>query len=170
MAPLGGRDLRGRRVAVLGAGGAARSVVAALAAAGADVTVHARRPDAARTLAAAGGVAAGPWPPSDDTWDLLVNTTPVGTSPYTDAAPLTLTHRLDGRLVYDLVYNPPDTALLRQARALGAEVLGGLPMLAAQAAAQFAWWTGLTPPDGLMQRAALARLEADLPQSAVIAS
>jgi 3-dehydroquinate dehydratase/shikimate dehydrogenase len=168
MAPLSGRDLRGRRAAVLGAGGAARSVVVALAAAGADVTVHARRPDAAQALAAAAGVTAGPWPP-DNAWDLLVNTTPVGTSPNTYAVPLLLTHRLDGRLVYDLVYNPPETALLRQARALGAEALGGLPMLAAQAAAQFAWWTGLTPPDGLMHRAALARLEADVPVSAALA-
>jgi 3-dehydroquinate dehydratase/shikimate dehydrogenase len=170
MAPLVGRDLRGRRVAVLGAGGAARSVAVALSAAGAAVTVHARRLDAAQRLADAAGVTAAPWPPDGDSWDVLVNTTPVGTTPLTDAVPLALTGRLDGRLVYDLVYNPPETALLRQARALGAEGLGGLPMLAAQAAAQFAWWTGLTPPDGLMHRAALARLEAGVSVSAAIAS
>jgi 3-dehydroquinate dehydratase / shikimate dehydrogenase len=170
MAPLAGRDLRGRRAAVLGAGGAARSVVVALAAAGAAVTVHARRPEAARTLAAATGAAAGVWPPAEDAWEVLVNTTPVGTAPDRAAAPLRFSGRLDGRLVYDLVYNPADTALLRQAGALGAECLGGLPMLAAQAAAQFAWWTGLTPPDGLMARAASARLADGVSVPAVIAS
>jgi shikimate dehydrogenase len=170
MAPLAGRDLHGHRAAILGAGGAARSVAVALSAAGAAVTVHARRLDAAQHLAEITGVAAASWPPASDSWDLLVNTTPVGTTPLTDAVPLTLTGRLDGRLVYDLVYNPPETALLRQARALGADGLGGLPMLAAQAAAQFTWWTGLTPPDGLMRRAALARLEAGSLVSAPIAS
>jgi 3-dehydroquinate dehydratase/shikimate dehydrogenase len=159
MAPLAGHDLRHRRAAVLGAGGAARSVVLALAAAGAAVTVHARRDAAAAAFATEAQVEAGAWPPGDD-WDLLVNTTPVGTAPAIDAVPIRLAGRLDGRLVYDLVYNPPETALLRQARALGADTVGGLPMLAAQAEAQFTWWTGLTPPTGLMRRAAQARLEA----------
>jgi 3-dehydroquinate dehydratase/shikimate dehydrogenase len=170
MAPLAGRDLRGGRAAVLGAGGAARSVVVALIAAGAVVTVHARRPEAARTLAEATGAAPGAWPPPEDAWDLLVNTTPVGTAPDIAATPLRFSGRLDGRLVYDLVYNPTDTALLRQAGARGADCLGGLPMLAAQAAAQFAWWTGLPPADGLMARAASARLAAGVSVPAVIAS
>ena len=162
MAPLAGRTLRGRRVAVLGAGGAARSVALALDAAGAAVTVHARRAEAAAALAGAAGVTAGSWPPAAG-WDVLVNTTPVGTAPDVDASPIALGGRLDGALVYDLVYNPPETALLARARALGADTIGGLAMLVAQAEAQFAWWTGITPPDGLMRRAALARLEALAP-------
>jgi 3-dehydroquinate dehydratase/shikimate dehydrogenase len=170
MVPLAGRDLRGRRAAVLGAGGAARSVVVALTAAGAAVTVHARRPQAAHALAEATGAAAGAWPPAEDSWELLVNTTPVGTAPDCTAAPLQFAGRLDGRIVYDLVYNPTETALLRQAGGLGADCLGGLPMLAAQAAAQFTWWTGLTPPYGLMARAASARLAAGVSAPAVIAS
>jgi 3-dehydroquinate dehydratase/shikimate dehydrogenase len=170
MAPLAGRDLRGRRAAVLGAGGAARSVVVALTSAGAAATVHARRLEAARALADATGTAAGPWPPSEDSWDLLVNTTPIGTAPDIAASPLRLSGRLDGRLVYDLVYNPTETALLRQAGALGAQCLGGLAMLAAQAAAQFAWWTGRTPPDGLMAGAASARLAAGASVPAVTLS
>jgi 3-dehydroquinate dehydratase/shikimate dehydrogenase len=170
IAPLAGRDLRDRRVAVLGAGGAARSVVAAFAALGATVTVHARRAEAANALSVETGARVAPWPPSADAWDILVNATPVGTAPDVEAVPMPLSGSLSGRLVYDLVYNPPDTALLRRARALGAETLGGLPMLAAQAAAQFTWWTGLTPPDGLMQRAAEARLDAAARPSEVIRS
>jgi shikimate 5-dehydrogenase len=134
--------------------------VPALIARGASVTVHARRPDAARTLAAAHGAAAAAWPPADDACDMLVQTTPVGTAPDRAASPIALGGSLEGRLVYDLVYNPPETALLTRARALGAEVIGGLPMLVAQAAAQFTWWTGLPAPVSEMQAAAEARLAA----------
>lgn len=158
LAPLAGRDLRGVRVSVLGAGGAARGVAVAFADAGARVAVHARRAEAAATLAAAVGASAGPWPPPPDAWDVLVNTTPVGTTPAVDATPVVLDGRLDGRLVYDLVYNPRETALLRQARHLGATTLDGLPMLAAQAALQFTWWTGSAAPASAMQQAAAAAL------------
>ena len=159
LAPLRNRVLRDARVAVLGAGGAARAVAAALAGTGAQVRLHARRADAARTTAAACGVEAGAWPP-DNEWDVLVNATPAGTAPLVDAVPFALDGSLTGRLVYDLVYNPPETALLRRARSLGAEVLGGLPMLVAQAAAQFHWWTGHRPSSSLMLDAARARLAA----------
>ena len=159
LAPLVGRTLRGARASVLGAGGAARAVAAALSGEGALVRLHARRAGAAEATAAACGVAAGPWPPDDD-WNILVNATPVGTAPRLDDLPLRLSGSLAGRLVYDLIYNPPETALIRQARRHGADVLGGLPMLVAQAAAQFHWWTGLRPSTLLMLEAAQTRLEA----------
>jgi len=66
--------------------------------------------------------------------------------------------RFDGRLVYDLVYNPQDTRLLREARAAGCATLGGLDMLVAQAAQQFELWTGRPPQTGVMRSAADARL------------
>lgn len=163
MAPLGARNLRGRRAAILGAGGAARSVASALQHAGAAVTVHGRRLEEARALASSLGVRAAAWPPSADSWDVLVNATPVGTAPAVDVMPVPLDGTLHDRLVYDLVYNPPVSALLRRAGALGADTLGGLPMLVAQAAAQFHWWTNRTPPDDVMRRAALARLAPGCP-------
>jgi 3-dehydroquinate dehydratase/shikimate dehydrogenase len=158
LAPLAGHDLRGRRASVLGAGGAARAVVPALRDRGAVVTVHARRADAAERLAATFGVTAGAWPPA--AWDVLVNTTPVGTAPRVDESPVVLTGDLAGRLVYDLVYNPNDTRLLADARARGAATIGGLPMLVAQAAAQCSWWTGRPAPVSRMQEAAASRLAA----------
>jgi 3-dehydroquinate dehydratase/shikimate dehydrogenase len=158
LAPLAGRALEGRRVSVLGAGGAARAVTCALAGTGALVSVHARRPDRARDVAGVTRAQVAAWPAGRDEWDVLVNTTPVGTAPHTDEVPVALDGDLRGCLVYDLVYNPPESALLRRARALGADVIGGLPMLVAQAAAQFEWWTGRTPPVAAMQEAARARL------------
>jgi 3-dehydroquinate dehydratase/shikimate dehydrogenase len=145
-------DLRGLRVVVLGAGGAARAVVSALASRGAHVAVSARRPDAAADLARAFGVETAPWPPAPG-WDLLVNTTTAGMWPRVDEAPLdrALVH---GARVYDIVYNPPETRLLTWAREAGAETIGGLEMLVGQACRQFEWWTGGTAPKAVIARAA----------------
>jgi 3-dehydroquinate dehydratase / shikimate dehydrogenase len=163
LAPLSGRQLAGKRVAVVGAGGAARAVVTALADTRALVTVHARRPEQARTVADLAGATVGPWPPPATTWDVLVDTTPMGAATRGGEAAVPLEGDLAGRLVYDLVYTPSETTLVRRARALGAEALGGLPMLLAQAAAQFAWWTGRPAPIDVMQQAAAARQAAEAP-------
>jgi len=60
--------------------------------------------------------------------------------------------------VYDLVYNPTTTRLMREAATAGCEAIGGLEMLVAQALEQFEWWTGTKPPSGVMREAALKRL------------
>jgi 3-dehydroquinate dehydratase/shikimate dehydrogenase len=149
--------LPGMRAAVLGAGGAARAVAVALASQGAHVSVHARDDRRAKEVAllVSGGV--GGWPPEPGSWDLLVNCTPVGMYPRIDETPLGR-DGLTGRSVYDLVYNPPVTRLLRDASAAGCQTIGGLEMLVAQAHEQFHWWTDVRPRDGVMQRAALRRL------------
>ncbi|MGE4053898.1 MAG: shikimate dehydrogenase [Vicinamibacterales bacterium] len=152
-----GIALKGVRVSVLGAGGAARAVTMGLASRGAHVSVHARDTQAAAAVAALGAGQARQWPPMSGSWDVLVNCTPVGMHPNADASPLAGA-TIDGRVVYDLVYNPEDTRLLRDARAAGAETIGGLDMLVAQAEAQCEWWTGKRPPDGVMRSAAIARL------------
>lgn len=147
-----GWSLTGARVAVLGAGGAARAVVRGAAEAGAVVTVHARRPEQAAGVAAELGARAGTWPPAPGSWDVLVNTTPVGNLHAIDESPLP-GGPFGGRLVYDLIYAPRETRLLREARAGGCDTLDGLPMLVAQAERQFAWWTGRPAPAGVMEAA-----------------
>ncbi len=159
LAPLDTRGLRlaGRHAVVAGAGGAARAVVQALVSRGASVEVAARRPERALALATAFQVAATSWPPASG-WDLFVNATPAGTWPDVDRAPIdgrTLAGA-PGRLVYDLVYNPAETTLMRRAREAGAGVIGGLEMLVAQACAQFEWWTGRPAPRDAMAAAARA--------------
>ena len=143
-------QVRGRRAAILGAGGSARAVAVALADLGADVTVCARRPDAAREIAALAGGSAGPFPPRAGSWDILVNTTPAsdgGGNPMAGEP-------LGGEVVFALIYTPPDTPLLQAARAAGLLTIGGLEMLAAQAERQFELWTGQAPPAGLFAQAA----------------
>ena len=166
LAPLAAIALDGTRAAVVGAGGSARSVVSGLVSRGARVAIHARRPDAADALAAAHGVQAGPWPVPPGSWDVLVNTTPVGTYPDADRSPVDAA-ALDGTLVYDLVYNPRPTRLLRDAAAAGCRTIDGLEMLVAQAVRQFTWWRGVTPYAPVLRDAAERRLAAMAAETAV---
>jgi shikimate 5-dehydrogenase len=138
-------------------------VIAGLRTRGARVSVHARRREAAEALAAAAGVEAGGWPLPRGSWDLLINTTPVGTYPDVDRSPVER-DALDGRLVYDLVYNPRPTRLLRDAAAAGCRTLDGLDMLVAQAVRQFRWWTGVMPEARVLRDAAERRLQAMAPR------
>jgi 3-dehydroquinate dehydratase/shikimate dehydrogenase len=159
LAPLQARmSFDGCRVTILGAGGAARAAAEALRSVGASVSIAARRRDRAEEIAALVRCSATDWPPAPQSWDVLVNATPVGTAAY-EATPLP-GGPFTGQLVYDLVYNPPETALLAAARAAGCDTLGGLDMLVAQAQLQFQWWTGLTPPDQVMRNAAVRALQA----------
>jgi 3-dehydroquinate dehydratase/shikimate dehydrogenase len=143
--------LAGMRAAVLGAGGAARAVVVALTSRGARVTVHARRQEQAQDVAVLGAAAAS-LPPADGSWDVLVNTTPLGNAAQRDESPLP-GGPFGGRVVYDLTYGPGESRLVREARAAGLLVLDGLPMLIAQAERQFEWWTGARAPANVMSTA-----------------
>ena len=160
LSPLDRRDfrIRGKRAMVLGAGGAARAAAWALRAHGGRVTMSARRAERAAEVAAALHVGTAPWPPAGE-WDVLVNATPLGTWPGIEASPLP-PELVKGELVYDMVYNPPDTTLMRYARAAGAATIGGLDMLIAQARRQFFWWTGREVPAAVLERAALEFISA----------
>jgi 3-dehydroquinate dehydratase / shikimate dehydrogenase len=153
LAPLAERiGLKGARVSILGAGGAARAVAVALASQGAAVTVCARRPEAAGAIAGLVNGAVGEFPPKASSWDVLVNATTAGShadpvNPIAGAA-------LDGEIVFDLIYAPARTALLEDAREAGCLTIGGLEMLIAQAERQFELWTGRRPPSGLFEEAA----------------
>jgi shikimate dehydrogenase len=150
--------LEGTRVTVLGSGGAARAVAVALASRGARVTVSARDADSGRAIAELANGTVGSFPPPISSWDVLVNATPVG-SQSVPGTPVGSAH-LDGKIVFDLVYAPPDTQLLRDARAAGCQTIGGIEMLIAQAERQFELWTGQRPPAGLFEAAATAGDEA----------
>lgn len=157
LAPLEGLALGGCRAAVLGSGGAARAAVVALGSRGAHVGVYGRDAGRVGQVAALAGGEAHTGVPPRGSWDLLVNATPVGTFPDVDETPLPA-GRLSAGLVYDLVYNPPRTRLLREAEQAGCRTIGGLEMLVAQAALQFRWWTDREAPADLMRDRAAWRL------------
>jgi 3-dehydroquinate dehydratase/shikimate dehydrogenase len=147
----------GIRASVLGAGGAARAIAVGLASSGGSVRIHARDQQQARHVAMQTSAEVGPWPPEPGSWDLLINCTPVGQFPHVNETPIDR-GLLTGKYVYDIVYNPMMTRLLREAGEMGCETIGGLDMLVGQAHEQFQWWTGRKPPAGVMREAALRRL------------
>jgi 3-dehydroquinate dehydratase/shikimate dehydrogenase len=159
--PLAGLvGLQGARVAVLGAGGAARALLWALGERGASATVFARDEARARAVAEEFGVAGARLEgASFEGFDVVANTTPLGTRGAKEAETAAAGSQLRGaRVAYDLVYNPAETRFLREARAAGCVTVGGLGMLVAQAEEQFRLWTGRLPPPGAMRAAAEKKL------------
>jgi shikimate dehydrogenase len=158
-----GHDPAGRRVLVLGAGGAARSVVLALGRAGCEVSVAARRAPAAETAAGlAPGAKPVEWSEASAlaaTADVIVNATPIGMAGDPDS-PVPAGVLGTGQVVADLIYHPLETPLLAAARAAGAATVDGLGMLVHQAALQVEGWTGRPAPVAAMAAAARAELAA----------
>lgn len=157
-----GIDVAGKRVIVLGAGGAARSAVYGLHQAGAQIAIANRTPDKARFLAQGLGVDAQVIHLADvDALeaDLVVNCTTVGMWPRVDESPWPADIALPrGAVVYDMIYRPARTRLMAQAEAAGLQAVGGLGMLVRQGAAAFALWTGQDAPLDVMFAAARAEL------------
>jgi shikimate dehydrogenase len=159
-----GVEPRGKRVVVLGAGGAARAIVTELALAGAtDVLVVNRSSERGEQMVADLARKTNA-PIRFEEWrepyrvpraaDLLVNATPVGLYPDVDAMPpIDLSDAAERLLVSDAVPNPPETALLKTARRRGLPVLDGLAMLVHQGAIGFRMWTGVEAPEAVMKEA-----------------
>ena len=165
-----GFDVTGKRVAVLGAGGAARAVLWALLKNKAGrISIGVRNPEKAKPLAGFfqkyGHVAVFLW--SGEAFcselseaDLLVNTTPLGMHPHVeDMPPVELSRVKKDALVYDIIYTPAETRFLREAAALGHPVLNGEGMLAGQGAEAFRLWTGKDADMSLMKEVLRAYLK-----------
>lgn len=164
-------QLSGKPVLILGAGGSARAAAAALAPLGCELRLAARRREQLQALLA-DLRNVNPLLKAQD-YDmtildlerasagaaLILNCTPVGMSPKVDASPWFSDVPFPaGAFVYDLIYNPAETLLVRQARAAGLRATTGLGMLIEQGALGFELWTGQTAPRALMRAAAEARL------------
>ncbi len=146
-----------KKALVLGAGGSARAVVYALLYDGWDVTIPARRIEQAQQLSQSFGkydlrLSTFDFQPS--TFDLIVNTTPLGMTPNIEDSPLPENIVLSPKtVIYDLIYNPRETKLVKDARAQGLSATTGLGMLIEQAALAFEIWTGAKADRDAMQKA-----------------
>ncbi len=154
-------DLTGKRVLLLGAGGVARSIGAALLERGARISVRARRTEQAQALAESLASLGSVEVTTDSTEvHALVNCTPAGMaggasegdSAITEDDLRAFAQANPGLVVLDTVYRPRETPLLRMARAMGLRVIEGEAMFVGQAEAQFSLWTGREPEDGLYAR------------------
>lgn len=182
-----GFEAQGKKCLVIGAGGAARAVILALAQAGAAEVVVVNRTESRASVAAAlaGPVGRVGRPEEAGAADLVVNATPAGmgqpqgrrtgaepgvapgsdpdsepgADPGSDPFPLDAAYLVAGQVVVDLVYHPAVTPWLLAARERGAVTHNGLGMLVHQAAVQLRSWTGEEPPVGAMWQAATSTLD-----------
>jgi 3-dehydroquinate dehydratase/shikimate dehydrogenase len=140
-------DLAARKVLILGAGGAARAVGHGLLQQGAVVTLTNRSRDRGKSLAAELGCQFTSWENrGSEICDVLVNCTSVGMHPNVDESPFEQHWLSDSTLVFDTVYNPEQTLLLKQARDRGCASVSGVEMFIRQAALQFELFTGYEAP------------------------
>jgi len=162
--PSGGDGLGVKTAIVLGAGGAARAVAFGLRKKGIEVTVAARTAERARKIAIEVGCKAVDWAGRHRLpHDCVVNATPVGMHPNVDETPYDKEHLRPYMVVFDTVYNPENTLLIKEARSVGCRVVTGVEMFVRQAAIQFRIWQGAEPPQGVM-REALKRATASAKQ------
>jgi 3-dehydroquinate dehydratase/shikimate dehydrogenase len=157
IAPLEKRlPLKGARVLVLGAGGSGRAAVFALRDKGAEVHILNRTPETAAKLAKQSGAKvfkreAFTHKTNPASFDVIINSTPIGMAGQKGAQILSA-EELKTKIVFDLVYNPADTPLIRLARQQGLTVITGVEMFVQQGARQFEIWTGKPAPEEEMLR------------------
>ena len=170
VAPLERRiSLKGTKILVLGAGGAARAAVFGLHDKGAEIHILNRTPETAQKLARqAGAKTIKKEAVAKTAFDVIVNATPVGMAG-NKAAQVLEAKDLNAKLVFDLVYNPIETPLLAAARSKGIPVVAGVEMFVQQGARQFEIWTGKPAPEEEMLRVVLHALKqkADEPEAVV---
>ncbi|MCE9604061.1 MAG: shikimate dehydrogenase [Planctomycetia bacterium] len=147
-------SLAGKRALVLGAGGAAKGIVYGLLRRGVVTTVTNRNPERAEELAKSLGCRTVDWDArSEVEYDILVNCTPLGMYPKIDDTPLAKDYLRPGAIVFDTVYNPAETRLLREAKERGSKIVVGTEMFLRQAAWQFRYFTGTHAPLEVMRAA-----------------
>jgi shikimate dehydrogenase len=163
-------EIEGSKIVVAGAGGAARAITFQLAADGAEITIVNRTEGRAielakdiSTAALCGNVTgrglSGLKSLLQDS-NILINTTTLGMHPNTDTTIATAEDLHPDLTVFDIVYNPLETRLLREAKASGAKTVSGVSMLVYQGAEAFKLWTGIEPPVELMKKTVMEALEA----------
>jgi len=140
-------NLRGRKVLLIGAGGAARGIAVGLKEKGAEITILNRTVSRAQRLAERVGARWGGLESIGKLdYEILINSTSVGMKPHEDESPVPRRCLRKGTVVFDAVYTPVWTRLLKEAQGAGAKVVSGLEMFIRQAARQFELWTGRETP------------------------
>lgn len=161
-------EIKGSRVVIAGAGGAARSIAFQLAAEGAEIIIANRTEERAIKLAeviseiAVQGTVTGTGLFGIghilQEADILINTTTLGMFPKTDVSIVSARDLHPNLTVFDIVYNPLETKLLKEAKASGAKTVSGTLMLVYQGAEAFRLWTGVEAPVEIMKKALLGAL------------
>jgi len=166
-----GVDPSGKKIVILGAGGASRSISFTLAKWAYEIVILNRTLERAislvndikRALGAETNIRASQFNDENlraeiENADILINATSIGMKPKETETPVKREFLRRDLVVFDIVYDPPETRLLREAKAIGAKTIDGLSMLIHQGAASFEIWTGLKAPIEVMRKAALKKI------------
>ncbi len=150
----GSDELRGRKVLILGAGGVARAIAFGLIRHGAGLTIANRSEQRGARLAKELGCQRVTWQNRGSVFaDILINCTPVGMHPNVDETPYPMNWLREGMLVFDTVYNPENTLLIKEARQRRCITVTGVEMFVRQAAMQYDLFTGRPAPLDVMREA-----------------
>lgn len=154
-------DLKDKNVLIIGSGGTAKAIGYGVTEKGARLTVtYNRNKERGVKLAEELNCQlASIRDIGDHDYDVLINCSPVGMSPHTDKTPFSNRNLKPGMVVFDSVYNPPETRLLKEARNAGCTVISGVELFINQAARQFEMWTGQKAPVQAMRDVLLERIE-----------
>jgi len=153
-------DLKSLPVAIVGAGGVARAIVAGLSDAGAKIKIYNRTVNRAQELAVEFGCEFAGLDELDDLdAKLLINCTSIGMHPNVDATPVSAEYLKKDIAVYDTVYNPAETLLLKQAKQNGGKTIDGVSMFVNQAAEQFKLFTGQNGNAKLMRKVVMEHFQ-----------
>jgi len=164
------QDLVNKKVLILGAGGASRAISYTLAKDARKIVILNRTIEKARSLAKElnktfgkkvrhGEINEKRLEKDLKDTDILINATLLGMHPYKNETPVSRKLLRSDLTVFDLVYNPPETRLLREAKAIGAKTINGLAMLVHQGALSFEIWTGKKAPIDVMLKACMEGLK-----------
>lgn len=146
-------EVQGKRVLIVGAGGAARAIGFGIAEKGGIITISNRTEEKGRSLAHDLQASfCGLEDLESKDWDIIINATSVGMAPKIEGCPVPESILQPGRVVMDIVYNPQETLLLKKAAQRGCETVDGVSMFVYQGACQFELWTGRDAPVSAMEK------------------
>ena len=147
-------SLKGKRVALLGAGGAAQAALYACSTQGASVAIFNRSVDKAESIAAKFSASVHPLENSEElsSFDIIINTTSVGMAPDVAASPIPESALSKNQIVFETIYAPITTTLLTMSERVGAKTISGLDMFLEQGTAQFHLHTGVKAPREEMEK------------------
>jgi 3-dehydroquinate dehydratase/shikimate dehydrogenase len=154
-------DLNGKKVLIIGAGGTAKAIGHGVREKGAKITVTYNKNKERGTQLAKelGAEVVNVQDAGEEEVDVLINCSPVGMNPDVEATPISSRHLRKGMIVFDSVYNPPETRLIRDAKAAGCTAISGIELFINQAVGQFELWTGQKAPANPMRDVVVKTIE-----------
>jgi shikimate dehydrogenase len=156
-------EIKGKKAALIGAGGAARALAYAVLEKGATLTIYNRTLEKAQELAQEVGAEAKSLDDLEEvnSADIIMNSTSIGMDDTVDQTPVPAEYLNTNQVVFDAVYVPYETRLLQEAKEKGAKIIHGIDMLLYQGTAQFEMYTGKQAPEEVMKQSLLAHFGID---------